>query len=286
MVVQMIVDGLVGGSLIALAAVGLTLLFGTLNFINVAYGEYMALGAYFTFLFNSQLGLSFWVGLPGGIVLTAITIVGIEKLFFRPFSEREPIVLLIVSIGVAFILRSIIRIIWSTSVRRYDVPSGEGSVTDLFRLFPNQVAILVISIVMMILVYATLQRTSIGVAMRAVSDNTNLAQLRGINTDRIILYVVLLGGGLAGLAGAMLGLDSQLRPLMGFQFLIPVFAAVVLGGIGSPVGAVISGYIIGLTQEFSLIILPAEYEPVVGLLVLVAALLLRPEGLFAEGDVE
>lgn len=285
MVVQTVADGLVVGSIIALGAVGLTLLFGTLNFINVAYGEYMALGAYFTFSLNTQMGLSFWVGLPGGIVLTAVAVVGIEKVFFRPFSEREPIVLLIVSIGVAFILRSVIRIIWTTSVRRYDVPTGEGSVTDLFRLFPNQVGILIISVVMMVLIYVLLQRTSIGVAMRAVSNNTNLAQLRGIDTDRIILYVVLIGGGAAGLAGAMLGLDSQLRPLMGFQFLIPVFAAVVLGGIGSPIGAVVSGYFIGITQELSLLVLPAEYEPVVGLVVLVAVLLVRPEGLFG-GDVE
>jgi branched-subunit amino acid ABC-type transport system permease component len=285
MVVQTIVDGLVVGSIIALGAVGLTLLFGTLNFINVAYGEYMALGAYFTFFLNAQMGLSFWVGLPGGLVLTAVAVAGIEKVFFRPFSEREPIVLLIVSIGVAFILRSVIRIIWTTSVRRYDVPTGEGSVTDLFRLFPNQVGILIISVVMMVLMYVLLQRTSIGIAMRAVSNNTNLAQLRGINTDRIVLYVVLIGGGAAGLAGAMLGLDSQLRPLMGFQFLIPVFAAVVLGGIGSPIGAVVSGYLIGVAQEVSLLVLPAEYEPVVGLVVLVGALLIRPEGLFG-GDVE
>jgi len=286
MVVQILVDGLVVGSIVALGAVGLTLLFGTLNFINVAYGEYMALGAYFTFFLNSQLGLPFWTGLPGGIVLTAVAVVGIETVFFRPFSEREPIILLIVSIGVAFILRSVIRIVWSTSVRRYDVPTGEGSVTDLFRLFPNQVAILAISVVMMVLIYAILQRTSIGVAMRAVSDNTNLAQLRGVDTDRIILYVILIGGGAAGLAGAMLGLDSQLRPLMGFQFLIPVFAAVVLGGIGSPVGAVVGGYVIGLAQEFSLLVLPAEYKPAVGLMVLVAVLLIRPGGLFRGGDVE
>jgi branched-subunit amino acid ABC-type transport system permease component len=285
MVVQTIVDGLVVGSIIALGAVGLTLLFGTLNFINVAYGEYMALGAYFTFFLNTQMGLSFWVGLPGGLVLTAVAVAGIEKVFFRPFSEREPIVLLIVSIGVAFILRSVIRIVWTTSVRRYDVPTGEGSVTELFRLFPNQVGILIISVVMMVLIYLLLQRTSIGIAMRAVSNNTNLAQLRGINTDRIVLYVVLIGGGAAGLAGAMLGLDSQLRPLMGFQFLIPVFAAVVLGGIGSPVGAVVSGYLIGVAQELSLLVLPAEYEPVVGLVVLVGVLLVRPEGLFG-GDVE
>jgi branched-chain amino acid transport system permease protein/neutral amino acid transport system permease protein len=165
------------------------------------------------------------------------------------------------------------------------VPTGEGSVTDLFRLFPNQVGILIISVVMMVLMYVLLQRTSIGIAMRAVSNNTNLAQLRGINTDRIVLYVVLIGGGAAGLAGAMLGLDSQLRPLMGFQFLIPVFAAVVLGGIGSPIGAVVSGYLIGVAQEVSLLVLPAEYEPVVGLVVLVGALLIRPEGLFG-GDVE
>jgi branched-subunit amino acid ABC-type transport system permease component len=118
--------------------------------------------------------------------------------------------------------------------------------------------------------------------MRAASDDADLARIRGVDTERLVLYVWVVGGVIAAIAGVMLGLDSQLRPTMGFLALIPIFAAVILGGIGDPVGAVVGGYAIGLLQELSVVVIPTEYKSVVGLALLVVGLLTRPDGLFGE----
>jgi branched-subunit amino acid ABC-type transport system permease component len=118
--------------------------------------------------------------------------------------------------------------------------------------------------------------------MRAASDDTDLARLRGIDTKRLVIYVSLPGGIIAGTAGIMLGLDANLRPNMGFVFLIPVFAAVILGGIGDPVGAVVGGYILGIGTEVSVAVIPSDYKPAFALLLLVIGLLTRPDGIFGE----
>jgi branched-subunit amino acid ABC-type transport system permease component len=130
--------------------------------------------------------------------------------------------------------------------------------------------------------FALLRYTDVGIAMRAASDDTSLARVRGIDTERLVVYVWIVGGAVAGLAGIMLGLDAQLRPNMGFTALIPIFAAVILGGIGDPVGAVVGGYAIGVAQELSVIVIPSEYKALIGLVVLVAGLLARPDGIFGE----
>jgi neutral amino acid transport system permease protein len=132
------------------------------------------------------------------------------------------------------------------------------------------------------LVFLLLNRTQLGIAMRAASDDTDLARIRGIDTNRLVIYVSMAGGIIAGVAGIMLGIDSNLTPTMGFLFLIPVFAAVILGGIGDPLGAVVGGYVLGIGQNLSIMIIPSEYTPAFALLLLIIGLLTRPDGLFGE----
>jgi branched-subunit amino acid ABC-type transport system permease component len=279
---QFIWNGLVVGSLIALAGLGLTLLFGLLNFINIAYGDYMAFGAYFAFAANVGLGLSIVVSILIGAVGGGLLAVVVHKAVFSKFMDRSPVVLLVVSIGMAFILRNVIRIFWSTDPRYYDLPVEEGPSFLGVTFLPEQVAIIALSLVILGLLFLLLHRTRIGIAMRAASDDTDLARLRGIDTNRLVIYISLVGGIIAALAGTMLGLDSVLRPNMGFLALIPIFAAVILGGIGDPTGAVIGGYAIGIGQEVSVAFIPSEYKPVVGLVLLIIGLLTRPDGLFGE----
>lgn len=279
---QFVWNGLVTGSLIAIAALGLTLLFGILDFINIAYGDYMAFGAYVAFAANAGFDVSIVPAVAIGALGAGVASVGIDKLVFKRFRDRDPIVLLVVSIGIAFILRNVIRIIWSSGTRYYAVPIEKGPSIAGVTILPVQVAIVALSLLILVGTFLLLKRTRIGIAMRAASDDTDLARLRGIDTERLILYVTLVGGLIAGVAGIMLGLDAQLRPNMGFVALIPIFAAVILGGIGDPTGAVVGGYVIGLGQELSVIALPTEYKPIVGLLLLVVGLLTRPDGLFGE----
>lgn len=279
---QFIWFGLVSGSLIALGALGLTLIFGILDFINIAYGEYMALGAFVAFGLNTQLGLPIVVsGLVAVLVMGPVA-VALDKAVFQHFRNRSAIVLLVVSIGLSFIMRNVIRIVWGSGAKRFDVPIQEAPTYFGISILPDQVAILALSLVVLGLTFGLLRRTDIGIAMRAASDDTDLARIRGIDTERLVLYVWMVGGVIAGIAGVMLGLDSQLRPTMGFLALIPIFAAVILGGIGDPVGAVVGGYAIGLMQELSVVVIPSEYKPLIGLVLLVIGLLTRPDGLFGE----
>jgi len=279
---QFLWNGLVVGSLIAVSALGLTLIFGVLDFINIAYGDYMALGAYVAFAGNAQLDLPLVVAGVLGVVATGVAAVAFDKLVFEHFRDRDPIVLLVVSIGLAFMLRNAIRIGWGTGSRQFAVPVEAGTEVLGAIVLVDQVVIILVSFLILGVTFGLLRYTDVGIAMRAASDDTNLARVRGIDTERLVLYVWLVGGAIAGIAGVMTGLDSQLRPSMGFTALIPIFAAVILGGIGDPIGAVVGGYAIGVAQELSVVVMPSAYKPLVGLLLLVVGLLARPDGLFGE----
>ncbi|WP_251341911.1 branched-chain amino acid ABC transporter permease [Haloplanus halophilus] len=279
---QLVWNGLVVGSIIAVSALGLTLIFGILNFINIAYGDYMAAGAYVAWAVNAQVGLPLGVAIVVGILTMSVGAVVLDKIVFQHFRSRSPITLLIVSIGVAFFLRNLIRAVWGPSGHFYELPLTANPSVLGIRYSIEQVAIMVTSLVLLVGVYGLLRRTRIGIAMRAASDDRMLSRIRGVDTERLVLYVWLIGGAIAGLGGIMLGLDAQIRPNMGFTALIPIFAAVILGGIGDPKGAVAGGYTIGVLQEVSVSVIPSEYKFGVGLLALIVGLITRPDGLFGE----
>lgn len=279
---QYLWNGIVSGSIIAVAALGLTLIFGVLNFINVAYGEYIALGAYFAYLGKVELGLPLYVGALMGVVGAAVVALLSHWAVFKRFDGKPPIILLIVSIGVSLILRNLIMLYWGGSSLGYDRAIEQADRYFGVSVLPIEMAIVVVSVVLLLGTYLLLKRTMVGIGMRGASDSMDLAKIRGINTRRLVIYVWLVAGATAGTSGILLGLHSQIRPLMGFHLLVALFAAVILGGIGDPIGAVISGYAIGLSQELSLVVLPSEYKTVVALLILVIGLLARPQGLFGE----
>jgi|APHM01.1.fsa_nt_gi Branched-chain amino acid ABC-type transport system, permease components len=277
---QLLWNGVVLGSLIALAALGLTLLFGLLNFINLAYGEYLAWGAYIA-LGAKWADVPFILAITLGAIGAGVIAVITDRVVFTQFSDRDPVVLLVVSIGVAFMLRNLIRVVYGGSTYFYEI-SGEAPVVLGIRVLPAQIVIVTLSVLILAVVFLILNKTRIGIAMRAASDDTDLARIRGINTKRLVIYVSLIGGVIAGIAGTMLGIDSNITPTMGFLFLIPIFAAVILGGIGDPVGAVVGGYALGIGQNLSIIFIPSEYTPAFALLILIIGLLTRPNGLFGE----
>ncbi|MEF8973726.1 MAG: branched-chain amino acid ABC transporter permease [Haloarcula sp.] len=279
---QFVWNGIVVGSVISVSALGLTLIFGILNFINIAYGDYMAAGAYIAFAVNAQMGLPLVVAVPAGVGGMAVGAVVLDRLVFEKFRTSSPVTLLIVSIGVAFFIRNLIRAIWGPSGNFYDVPIEANPTLFGVRYNVEQVSIVVASLLILAVVYVLLQRTRIGIAMRAASDDRTLTRIRGVDTERLVLYVWIAGGAIAGLSGIMLGLDAQIRPNMGFTTLIPIFAATILGGIGDPKGAVAGGFAIGIVQEISVVVIPSEYKFAVALGALIVGLLLRPDGLFGE----
>ena len=281
-ILQLIVYGIIYGSILSLAAIGLSLTFAILRYANFAHGDLMSLGAYYCLVFYTTLGWPFVFAVVAALILTAISALIIDKLVFRNFREAPVVIRLISSFGMALIIRSLIQIIWGPDSHVYDTRLQMAQNFAGIRFKPDQLTILICTLILMVGVYVFLQKTRIGKAMRAVADNPKLARLSGINTDHIIIWTWVLGASLAAFAGIFLGLDTRLHPEMGWHILLPVFAAVILGGIGNPLGAGVGGFIVGISQELSTILIDPAYKPAIAFAIMVGMLILRPKGLFPE----
>jgi branched-chain amino acid transport system permease protein len=330
---QLFVIGIIVGSILALGALGLTLIYGVLKFGNFAHGDTMMLGAYLAFFFltglvretrrdtdvgisfnelpgaTERLGdLSFGYGFLAALALAAVVVaafsVGLDRLVYRRLRQRKSgiVIFAACSIGIAFALRAVLLMIWGPEPRTY--VSGITPKNDYpldISLKTNEVFTFLVALTLAVLVYLLLFRTKLGKAMRAYADNADLARVSGINTDRIITWTWAIGGALMAIAGVLLALQANLKPELGFQLLLPLFAAAILGGLGKPQGAFIGALVVGVSQETSVAFGPvlsdffevfslglwspdvhisAGYKPGVAFVILIVILLLRPRGLF------
>jgi neutral amino acid transport system permease protein len=288
MFLQLLVNGLVTGSVYAIAAVGISLVFGILRLVNFAYGDMMTFGAFAAFFANATLGLPMVASAVVGMAATAVLSVGLDVVLWRPLRSRRAgfMSLFLASIGVALVLRQAILLVWGPQPRAYEVDPFKVYVLGDVRLSLAQVATIVAAAVAIVAIGMFLARSSTGRVMRAMSDDRVLAQLSGIDVNRVILATWIVSGLAAGLAGVLAGLvQSTFDPNFGFQLLLPVFAAVVLGGIGSAYGALAGGLVLGVATELSTWEgfgggVDPVYKPVVAFVVLIVALLIRPQGLF------
>ena len=279
---QLIVNGIVLGSIIALAAIGLTMVYGVLNFANFSHADFMALGAYIAFVLNVALGLNIILSFFIAIAIAGALGVLLDFLVWKPMRRKNAdlVSLVIISIGLSLIVRNAIIFIWGGSTRNFDLPVRRGIEMLGVTVTHNQLIGLGTAILFMVLVHFFLKNTKLGKAMRAISDDINLARMSGIDSDKVIMWMWFIGMGLAGVAGILYGLETTIRPNMGWFLILPMFAAVILGGIGNPYGAMVGGMIIGLSQELSMLILPSEYKMGVSLGIMILVLLFKPKGLF------
>jgi neutral amino acid transport system permease protein len=292
-ILQSVVDGIATGSIIALAAVGLTLTYGILRLANFAHGDLLTLGAYLTFLANTTINLNIGLSVLFGGVLSIAFVLGCEKILWSPMRARHvtPTTLMIASIGLALVIRNTIILIWGTSPQKYNLPTYPA--LNIFGLLITQNKLLTIAVtcVAVAALYYLLQNTKIGRAMRAVADNPELARVSGINVNAVILWTWVIAGGLTALGGTMYGLITNLRPNMGWFSVLPMFAAVILGGIGNPYGAIAGAAIVGIAQEvvttcpadlgeLAKYCIGTDYKLGVGLLIMILVLLFKPQGLF------
>ena len=283
---QIIVNGIISGAIIALPAIAFTLMFSILKFANFAIGAYVTVGAFSILFFEQVVGMPLWFAVVPGMAVTAFVAWLSDYLVFKPLRQRSSITLLIVSIAVAFILENIIRFIAGNDIRGFDVPLTRPIKFAGLRATPEQMQLVAISLIAMLIIFAMLKYTSLGKAMRATADNFTLAEVRGINTSRIILFTWLIGGALAGLARLLAGLDLVIEPLVGWNLTIPILAAAILGGIGSPVGALVGAIVIGLAEEFTAHLFNPAYKVGVGFVVIAVLLLVRPQGLFGQPEIK
>jgi branched-subunit amino acid ABC-type transport system permease component len=274
--------GLITASVIALGAVGATLQFGVTNYVNFAYGAYMTLSGYLTWIWNVHFGLNIWVSMFVSAPLIAGLAVVVNRLLLRPFTRRRlPVIyLLIVTLGLWLIIDNTVLVIFGPDARQFAVSSESPLRIGPFIETPSQLIILGVGICALVALHLLLTRTRLGKAMRAMSDDAALAQVRGIDTERVTDATWLATGFLVGLAGAVLAVNLvSFDPFFGDNYLFLLFAAVILGGIGQPYGTMLGALIIGLATEVSAAVVSSAYKSDIAFLVLIVVLLVRPQGI-------
>jgi branched-subunit amino acid ABC-type transport system permease component len=286
MIGQVVFNGFVTGMIIALPALALTLTYSILRFPNFAIGAMMTMGAYLAFIANAWLNMPLLVAALFAAVAFAAMAAVIDQAVFRQLRERGSITLLVASMGVSFVLENIVRFVFGNAARSFDIPLARPQIVFGLRVNNEQMVTAATTLAAMVAVYVILRHTAFGRAMRAVSDNPSLAAVRGIDRERIIRWTWGLVGGLTAISGVLAGLDRAMDPLLGWNYIVTVFAAVILGGIGNPVGAVFGALAVGVIEETSTLLIPPNYRQVVSFVAIAMILLIYPQGLFGSVRVK
>jgi branched-chain amino acid transport system permease protein len=283
-----LIPGLVLGSIYALAAIGVSLVYGVMRFANFAHGELMSWGAYAALVAVVALGISPWAAIPIAITATIPLAWGADRAFFGPLRRAQPAVLLISSFGVALMIRAGLYIIFGPTPETYTRGFTPPLVFEGVRIQQRHLWIIAGALACAGALHLLLARTRAGRAMRAMADDPDLARVTGVPVSGVIRLTWAVSAGLAAIAGVFLAIDTELTPLLGFNILLAAFAAAILGGIGRPWGAALGGLILGLAEELSSYpllpggqpLLDPSYKTGVAFAVLVLVLLFRPQGLF------
>jgi len=280
---QATINGLVSGSYFALGAAGLTLVYGVLKLVNFAQGEYLTFGAYMAIAARSALGLPLALALPFAFVTTAVLAVAIELVMWRPMRRRGAGVLqlLLMALGLAFVIRNVIQLVAGTDVRQVGANVTSSVTFRGLHIGRTELWVVILAFAVLLALSTMLSRTRLGMHIRALSDNPELASTTGLDTERIIVYTWVLAGGLAGLAGVVYGASiGVVTPNLGFGIVLSIFAAVIVGGIGDPYGALAGGIFVGLVQEWSTLVVPVNLKVAVGFGAMILVLVVRPQGIF------
>ena len=316
------VPGLAYGAQLALGALGVTLVYGILRFSNFAHGDTMAFGTMATILVTwwfQSMGIGFGVlptallALPIGIAVTAIFVLGTDRMIYRFYRKQKaaPVILVMVSLGVMFVMNGIVRLIIGvddqnfTDGERFVISAGDfktaTGLAEGLAIKTTQAVTVVTALVVMGLLFWFLQKTRTGKSMRAFSDNEDLALLSGINPDRVVAVTWIIAAALATIAGVLYGLDKSFKPFVYFQLLLPIFAAAIVGGLGSPLGAIAGGFVIAFSEvmvtyawkkvvtylvpesmapDGLLQLMSTDYKFAVSFAILILVLIFMPTGLF------
>lgn len=300
--IQNLVDGVLVGSILSLGAIGLTMAMHMLRFANFSHAELLSIGAYSALVFDGLFEV-FYPPLAGAIgplsltwalslatilsmAITGASAVLIDRLVFRRVRAKGgELSMVFASFGVAMIIRNVLGLVFGLGSQLYSKDIVFALVISrdpMLLVKPDQVFSLIAALVIMAILHLILSRTTFGYALRAVAENPSLAQVSGINLKRMITLVWIIGGGLAAAAGVFYGLSNQINPVLGRDLVLPIFAATIVGGVGSIYGAVLGGFLVGIASNLALVILPSGYSPSVPFLIILVVLMIRPTGLFGE----
>lgn len=297
---ELFIYGVVLGSIIALGSIGLTLVFGILRFANFAHGDLMTAGAYVALFLVT--GLFSWLGIsdnpfiplsfglrmlfaiPISMITIALIAILLDRILYQPLRKKKSgtVILAMAALGASFIIQMAVLILWGADSLFYK-PGVLRPALELpleIKIRPDQIFIILIVSLSIAILHLFLKHTRMGKAMRATADNPELARVTGIDTGRIIKWTWGIGGGMAAMGGILYGIDVQLHPGMGWGFLLPLFAATILGGIGNMYGALIGALVMGVVQQISTAYLLPTYKPAVAFIIMILILLVRPQGIF------
>jgi branched-chain amino acid transport system permease protein/neutral amino acid transport system permease protein len=247
---------------------------------HLAHGDLSTLGAFLALWVVTTIGLSPYVALPVAIVAAGLVAVAIDRLFYEHLRDRPKIITTFASLGIALMLRSVVQMVWGVGTASYTTGINRPNVLFGLRVKTHEIVTLAVAIILVIALELFLKRSRWGKAMRAMSSNPNLALLSGINNRTVVMLTWMIVGGLCAASGFFLGLNTELKPMMGWNILLAAFAAAILGGVGKIEGAIIGGLIVGISEELSVLVIPAEYKALSAFVILLVVLLIRPTGLF------
>jgi len=281
-IAQLVLNGLMAGTILAVPAIGFTAIYAVLRFPNFAIASHLTIGAFAGWLANVSLGLP--AALAVGVAFAAAGVAGVvsDELILKPLRPAGALTTAIAAVALTLVLENVIRFAFGNDLRGYALPIRRDWQVAGLRIAPQQVQNFGLAVVAMAAVFLFLAFTRTGKAMRAVADNPTLASVKGIDTDRVARLTTFVAMGLAGVGGVLLGLDTSIDPLTGFRVILSVFAAAVVGGLGSIPGAVVGALTIGVGEELSLLVLAPAYRTVVGFAAILLVLTLRPRGILGE----
>lgn len=280
--VQLFINGLIAGAIYALVACGFSLIYSTCKFIHFAHGVTIAFSAYFLYFLFSMLGLNFWLSAIFTIAFAALLGLLMNLSVYKQLRRRKasPVILLIASFGLLIFFESLILMLFGADVKTIGFIRIAKGIEFLGAIItPLQVCIIAISFLLLGFLFFFMKRTRTGKAMRAVSDNKDVAEIVGISAEKIYSKSFLIGSAIAGVAAILVGLEQNLEPMMGTNLIIKGFTGAIIGGIGSVPGAILGSFLLGFAENFGIWFLPSGYKDAIAFVILFAFLLFRSQGI-------
>ena len=276
------INGLIAGAIYALVAAGFSLVYSTCRFVNFSHGVIVAFSGYMLYLFFSLLGLNFWISAALAIALTAALGLLMNLTVYRQLRRRKAssVILLLSSVALLIFMESLILLLFGADVKTIGFIRVARGMDFLGAIItPLQVVIILVSLGLLFSLFLFMKKTKIGKAMRAVSDNRDVAEVVGISSERVYSWSFVIGSAIAGVAGVLVGLEQNLEPTMGTNLMIKGFTGSIIGGIGSVAGAVLGAFLLGFVENIGIWFLPSGYKDAIAFVILFAFLLFRPRGI-------
>ena len=280
---QLIINSIIAGAIYTLIALGFNLIYGATKFFNLAHGVMAAVGGYSVFYFAKTLGLDIYLAAVIGVLITGLVGYGLDRLVYSPLRKRKAsnMVLLVASLGAFTAIQAIIAILFTSQFKTLSQGVGTQRIFEVFGgvITQTQIIIILAAILVMVGLVLLLYKTQLGKAVRAISDDEEVARIVGINTNKVISYTFFIGSAIAGLAGILVGFDTGIEPTMGLSLLLKGVIASIVGGIGNIYGGVFGAFLLGFVENFGIWKISGEWKDAIAFALLIIFLLFRPRGI-------